>query len=45
MRECGAAENMEEIGGMFVVRMLDILALSETNLREKGEIVFGGGGN
>ena len=42
MRGCGAAEKMEEIGGKFVNTNLDVLALSETNLRGKSEIVFGG---
>ena len=40
--QCGAAEKVEEIRRMFVIRKLDVLVLSETNLRGKGEIVLGG---
>ena len=40
VRGCGAVEKMEEIGRMFVNRKIDVLALKETYLREKGEIVL-----
>ena len=42
MRGYGVEEKMEEIGRMFVNRELDVLALSQTNLRGKGDIVLGG---
>ena len=34
----------EEIGNMFRKRKLDVLALSETKLKGKGEVDFGGVG-
>ena len=37
-------EKREEIGNMFRKRQLGVLALSETKMRGKGEVVFGGVG-
>ena len=42
MRGCGVDGKMEEIGRMFESRNMDVLALSETKLKGKGEIMFGG---
>ena len=42
MRGCGVVGKMEEIGRLFESRNLDVLALSETKLKGKGEVMFGG---
>ena len=41
MRGCGVEGKMEEVGSMFEKRGLDVLALSETKLKGKGEVAFG----
>ena len=41
VRGCGVNGKMEEIGRMFNDRKLDVLALSETKLKGKGEVMFG----
>ena len=39
---CGMSEGKrEEIGSMFVRRKMDVLALSETKIKGKGEVRFG----
>ena len=42
VRGCGVEGRMEEIGSMFERRRMDVLALSETKLKGKGEVMFGG---
>ena len=39
---CGAEGKMEEIGRLFDSRKMDVLALSETKLKGKGEVMSGG---
>ena len=39
---CGVEGRMEEIGSMFERRRMDVLALSETKLKGKEEVMFGG---
>ena len=42
VRGCSTNEDKREmIGRMFVKRKLDVLALSETKMRGKGEVEFG----
>ena len=42
MRGCNEVEKRDEIQSMFEECKLDILGLSETKLREVGELSFGG---
>ena len=42
MRGCSTNEaKKREIGKMFLRRRFDVCALSETKLKEKGEVMFG----
>ena len=41
MRGCNASEKREEIGRLCERRKIDVLALSETKLRGRGEVAFG----
>ena len=43
MRGCSKSESKRcEIGDMFQRRRMDVLALNETKLKGRGEVVFGG---
>ena len=41
MRGCNASEKREEIGRLFERRRMDVMAMSETKLKGKGEVAFG----
>ena len=42
MRGCSTIESKRcEIGSMFVRRKMDVLALCETKMKGKGEVLFG----